>query len=83
MGGGDGCRYVGFDVSLGQVMAATRSLKRLFTLILVALVLPNCLVSCVLSFANCVFHFAKSETIYYICFGEISPCLHFGIEILR
>ena len=38
---GDGCRYVGFDVSFGRVMAAQRSLRRLFTLILVGLVIPN------------------------------------------
>ena len=51
MGGGDGCRYVGFDVILGQVMAARRSLRRIFMLILVGLVLTDCLVSCVLHFA--------------------------------
>ena len=45
LGSGDGCRYVGVDVSLGRVMAAQRSLRRLFTLILAVLVLPDCLVS--------------------------------------
>ena len=41
MGGCDGCKYVRFDVNLGQVMAAWRSLRRLFMLILVGLVLPD------------------------------------------
>ena len=37
---GDECRYVGVDVTLGRMMAARRSLRRLFTLILVDFVLP-------------------------------------------
>ena len=53
VGGGDGFRYVGVDVSLDQVMAEQRSLGRLFTLILVGLVLPYCLISCILHFAFC------------------------------
>ena len=53
VGGGDGFRYVGVDVSLDQVMAEQRSLRRLFTLILVGLVPPYCLISCILHFAFC------------------------------
>ena len=60
MGGGDICRYVGFDVSWGQVMAARRSPRRLLTLILVGLLLPDCLESCVLSFAYYNSHSVKS-----------------------
>ena len=60
MGGGDVCRYVGVDVSLGRAMAAWRSSGRLFTLILVGLVLPDFLVSCVLNFDFCALSFAKS-----------------------
>ena len=45
MGGGGGCRCVGVDVSLGRVMAAGRLLRKFFTLILVGIVLPDCLVS--------------------------------------
>ena len=59
VGGGDGFRYVGVDVSLGQVMAEQRSLRRLFMLIPVGLVLPDCLISCVLRFVYCVFNFEK------------------------
>ena len=40
MGDYDGCRYVGLDISLGRMMAARRSLRRLYTLILLDLVLP-------------------------------------------
>ena len=40
MGDGDGCRYLGVDVNLVQMKAAQRSLRRIFTLILVDLVLP-------------------------------------------
>ena len=40
MGDGHACRRVGVGVSLGQVIAAQRSLRRLFTLILVDLILP-------------------------------------------
>ena len=73
MGGGDGCRYVGDDVSLGRVMAARRSLRRIFTVILVGLVLPESLVSCVLCFSYCYLHFSKIINlveIYYV--GELS-----------
>ena len=59
MGGGDGCRYVGVHVGLGWVMAARRSLGRLFTLILVGLLLTDYLVSCVLRFVYCVLRFSK------------------------
>ena len=40
MGDGYGCRYVGFDVNLGWVMAERILLRRLFMLILVDLLLP-------------------------------------------
>ena len=59
MGGGGGCRCVGIDVSLSRVMAAWRSLRRLFTLIPVGLVLPDCLLYYALSLAYCVLSFAK------------------------
>ena len=36
-GDGDVCRYVGVDVSLGQVMAARRSLRMIFAIISQAL----------------------------------------------
>ena len=58
MVGGDVCMYVGVDVGLGQVMAAQRSLRRLFMLILVGLVLPDSLVSYILRFAYCVLRFS-------------------------
>ena len=61
MGGGDGCRYDGVDVSLVKVMSEWSSLRRLLTLILVGLVQTDCLVSCILNFAYCVFRFAKSN----------------------
>ena len=51
MGGGDGCRYDGVDVSLVKVMSEWSSLRRLLTLILVGLVQTDCLVSCILHFA--------------------------------
>ena len=60
MVGGGGCRCVGIDARLGRVMAARRSLRKLFTIILLGLVLTDCLVSCVFSFAYRVLHFAKS-----------------------
>ena len=50
MGDGDECRYVGVDVNLGRVMVEQRSLRRIFTLILVDLVLIIFYISCVLSF---------------------------------
>ena len=37
---GDGCRYVGVGVSLGQVISAQSSLRRIFVLILIGNVLP-------------------------------------------
>ena len=40
VGDGNGCRYVGVDVSLVQMMAARRSLRIFSTLILLYLVLP-------------------------------------------
>ena len=43
-------------------MASYRSLRILFTLILVGLVLPDCLVSCVLNFAYFVVRFVKIIT---------------------
>ena len=60
MGGGDGLGYVGVDISEGRVMTAQRSSRRLFVLILVGLVLPDSLVSCVFCFAYFVFCFAKN-----------------------
>ena len=60
MGGGDRCMYVGIDVGYYWVMAARISSRRLFTLILVGLVLPDFLVSCVLNFDFCALSFAKS-----------------------
>ena len=50
VGDGDKCRYVGVDVNLGRVMVEQRSLRRIFTLILVDLVLIIFYISCVLSF---------------------------------
>ena len=41
-------------------MAAGRSSRRLFTVILVGLVLPDCLVSYILHFSYCVLRFSKS-----------------------
>ena len=60
MVGGDVCMYVGVDVGLGQVMAAQRSLRILFSLTLVGLVLPDYLVSCVLRFTYCGLCIVKS-----------------------
>ena len=40
MGDGDGCRYFGVGVSLGLLIAARKSLRRLFTIILIVRVLP-------------------------------------------
>ena len=60
MGGSDRCRHVGVDVGLGWVMAERRSLRRLFTLIIVGLVLPDYLVSCILRFSCYALSFAKS-----------------------
>ena len=40
MGGGDGLRYVGIGVNLGGVIEAWRTLRRIFTPILVGHVLP-------------------------------------------
>ena len=60
MGGGDESRYVGVIIGLGRVIAAWRLSRRLFTLILVGLVLPDYLVSSVLRFAYCLLRFAKS-----------------------
>ena len=45
---GDGCRYVGVDVSLGRVMEV---IEETSTLILEGLLLPDCFVSCVLCFS--------------------------------
>ena len=59
LGGGGGCRCVGIDVSLGRLMDSRRSLRRLFILILVGLVLTDCLLSWVLRFAYCVLIFAR------------------------
>ena len=44
--------------------------KEIFTLILVGLVLPDCLVSCILRIAFCVLSFAKSTGIQYYSFFE-------------
>ena len=60
MGGGDGCRYVGDDISQGWMMAACRSPRRLLTLIRIGLVLPHCLIYCVLSFVYYILRFMKS-----------------------
>ena len=49
MGGGDVCRYVGVDVGLVK-MASLRSLRRIFMLILLVLVIPDYLLSCILRF---------------------------------
>ena len=57
MVGGGICRYVGIDVSLGRVMAERRSLRRLFTIFFIGILLTDCLVSCVLHFSYCVFRF--------------------------
>ena len=59
MDGGDGCIYVGIDVNLGWVIASWRSLRILFTLILIGIALPGCLVSFVLRFAYCILCFEK------------------------
>ena len=63
MNGGDEFGYVEVDVGLGPVMVGRRSLRRIFTIILVGLVLPDSLVSCVFSFAYFVFHFLKIRDI--------------------
>ena len=60
MGGSDVCRYIGVDVGLGRMMAAWRSMRIFFTLILVGLVLSDYLVYCVLRFPFCLLRFAKS-----------------------
>ena len=39
-GGSDGLRYVGTGVTLDQLIVAWRSLRRIFTIILVGCVLP-------------------------------------------
>ena len=49
VGGGDVCRYVGVDVGLVK-MASLRSLRRIFMLILLVLVIPDYLLSCILRF---------------------------------
>ena len=49
-------------------MVERRSSRRIFIIILVGLVLPDCLVSWVLHFAYFVFRFAKSESISNIGF---------------
>ena len=51
MGGGDESRYVGVIIGLGWVIAAWRLSRRLFTLILVVILLPDYLVSWVFYFA--------------------------------
>ena len=61
MGGFDGYMYFAVDVSLGRVMAARRSSRIFFTLILIGLVLPGCLVYYVLHFAYFVLRFSKSN----------------------
>ena len=45
MGGGDGYMYVGVDVGLGRLIMSWRSLRRIFMLILIGLVLTEYLVS--------------------------------------
>ena len=52
VGSGDTCRSIGVDVSWDQVVAARISLRRIFTLILVGIVLPDCFISCVLCSAS-------------------------------
>ena len=51
MGGGDLFKYAGVDVGLGRVMMSWRSLRRLFMLTPLGLVLSDYLVFCVLRFA--------------------------------
>ena len=65
VGGGGECSFVGIDVSLVEVMAARRSLRRIFSLILVVLVLPGSLVSCVLHFDYCILRFTKSDLLKF------------------
>ena len=78
--GGGVCRYFGIDVRLVRVMAERRSLRRVFTLILVGLVLTNCLVSCIFRFSYSVLHIAKSIKILisYNIFTakKIKSCRH-------
>ena len=60
MGGVGGYRYVGIDIILVRVISARKSLRKIFTLIIIGLILSDCLVSCVLRFAYYVFNFAKN-----------------------
>ena len=55
--GGHNCSGIG--VSLGWVVVPWSSLRRLIMIILVGLLLPECLVSCVLHFTYYVLRFAK------------------------
>ena len=66
MSGGDGCGYVEVDVGLGRVMIARRSVRILFTVILLGLVITDSLVSCVLNLSYCVLRFVKISLIVLI-----------------
>ena len=48
----DGCSSVGVDINLVRVMTARISLRRLFTIILVDLVLSMFWISCALRFSS-------------------------------
>ena len=61
MGAGGKCRCVGIDVSLVRVIAPHRSLRKLYTLILVGLLLSDCFVSYVLHFSYFILCFAFCE----------------------
>ena len=67
MVGGGGCRCVVNNVRLGRVMLSQRSLRIIFTLILVGLVLNDCLVSCVIYFF-CVLQKVRKQLISYNIF---------------
>ena len=66
MSGGDGCGYVEVDVGLGRVMIARRSVRILFTVILLGLVITDSLVSCVLNLSYCFLCFVKISLIFLI-----------------
>ena len=63
-GGGDGCRYVEVEFSFCQVMVSRRSLRTIFTLIILGFILPAFLVSCILCFSYSVLRFAKIIFVY-------------------
>ena len=72
MGGGDGCRYAGVDVSWDLAMSAQRSSRRLFPVIFVGLVLPDCLKYCIFCFDYCILCFAKIKINYLsICIQNL------------